>query len=122
MSDGDYDAAMATRREFSAAYEAVLAPLDALLCPAGGVTFPVNVDQYGNAETLDALFSAVQMHFTIPADFSGVPTLTLPCGHSAAGIPHTLQLVGSKLSEERLCRIGFAYESATEWHHRHPDL
>ena len=63
------------------------------------------------------------MHYTIPADFAGTPTLTLPCGFSEAdGLPYAMQLMGRRLSEPMLCRIGHAYESVTVWHERHPPV
>jgi amidase len=71
---------------------------------------------------LQPLFDAVQMYFTIPADFAGTPALTVPCGFSANGIPYALQLPGARLSEALLCRIGQACVSATDWHDRHPDV
>jgi Asp-tRNA(Asn)/Glu-tRNA(Gln) amidotransferase A subunit family amidase len=75
---------------------------------------------YGSTADLQPLFEGVQMHFTIPADFAGTPALTLPCGFSENGIPYAMQLLGPQLSEARLCRIGQAYEKATDWHDRHP--
>ena len=36
------------------------------------------------------------------------------------GVPYALQLLGRRLSEPMLCRIGHAYEEATVWHKRHP--
>jgi amidase len=60
------------------------------------------------------------LRFTAPFDFSGSPTITLPCGFSAEGLPLGLQLVGRHLEEELLCRVGFVYEQATDWHMRHP--
>jgi amidase len=122
ISDAQYADAMAARREFSARYEAALGEVDALVCPAGGVTFPTNADPYGDAAALAPMFEAVQMQFTVPADFAGSPSLTVPCGASATGIPHALQLVGRSWSEARLCRIGKAYETATPWHDRHPPV
>lgn len=68
------------------------------------------------------LFAGVQMQFTIPADFSGTPTLTVPCGFADAGVPYAIQFMGKRLSEAMLCRIGHAYEQATEWHKRHPSI
>ena len=32
------------------------------------------------------------------------------------------QKVGRDLSEATLCRIAYAYEQATDWHTRHPDV
>ena len=55
-------------------------------------------------------------------NFSGSPTLSMPCGFAADGLPLSVQFVGRSLSEATLCRIGYAYEQVTEWHTRHPDL
>jgi amidase len=55
-------------------------------------------------------------------DYNGYPTLSLPCGFSPDGIPLSLQLVGAPLSEATLCRAGYAYEQAHEFHRQHPVL
>jgi amidase len=60
--------------------------------------------------------------FTVPYDFNGAPTISVPCEFSSDGLPLSLQLVGKHLSEPLLCRAGHAYEQATEWHtHRPPE-
>ena len=59
---------------------------------------------------------------TKPFNFSGSPTLSIPCGFTADGLPLSVQFVGRSLSEATLCRVGYAYEQVTEWHTRHPDL
>jgi amidase len=122
VTAAQYAQAMTARSAFNEHYLATLSGVDALLCPAGGVTFPVTEDPYGGAETLAGLFAQVQMHFTIPADFAGTPALTLPCGVATDGRPLALQLVGSPLSEQTLVHLGRAYERATDWHDRHPPL
>ena len=60
--------------------------------------------------------------YTFPMNFAGTPTLVLPCGVSDRGPGYTMQLAGRRLSEAILFRIGHAYEVATEWHLRHPDV
>ncbi len=111
------------RQQFNQQFEAVLESVDAVLCPSGGMTFSVPPGiQYGDRETLQPLFDVAQMDQTIPADFAGTPTLTIPCGFSPGGVPYAFQLMGAKLSEPMLCRIGRAYEKATEWHLRHPPV
>jgi amidase len=123
VTDEQYSAASESRREFVGRFNAVLDEVDAIVCPSGGLTFPVPANlQYGNTAELEPLFTAVQMYFTIPADFAGTPTLTVPCGFADSGVPYALQFMGSRLSEGRLCRIGHAYENATDWHTRHPDV
>ncbi len=60
--------------------------------------------------------------YTAPYDYNGAPTLSVPCGMSSGGLPLSLQFVGKHLSEPLLCRVGHAYESATEWHRLRPDV
>ena len=66
------------------------------------------------------LLDADMFRFTSRYDASGSPTLTIPCGLSDEGLPHTIQFVGRHFDEARLCRIGHAYEQETDWHRRHP--
>jgi amidase len=111
------------RGAFSRNFDALLETVDVMVCPSGGVTFPVEqATLYGNREAIEPLFAAVQMRFTIPADFAGTPTLTVPCGFAADGRPYALQFMGRHLSEPTLCRFGHAYEGATDWHDRHPPV
>jgi amidase len=123
ITDEQYAGASQQREGFNRPFQALLESVDAVVCPSGGVTFPVDPGiQYGNRETLEPLFAAVPMQFTIPADFAGTPTLTVPCGFSDATVPYALQFMGRRLSEGTLLRLGQAYEEATGWHERHPAI
>jgi amidase len=123
ITDEQYAGAGQLRAAFNQQFQVLLESVDAMVCPSGGVTFPVErATLYGNREAIEPLFAAVQMQFTIPADFAGTPTLTVPCGFSDAGVPYALQFMGRRLSEGTLLRLGHAYQSATAWHQRHPAL
>ena len=123
VSDEQYAGASQLRASFNQKFNSLLESVDAMVCPAGGVTVSIDPSsQYGGREELEALFAAVQMQFTIPADFAGTPALTVPCGVSDAGVPFALQFMGRRLSEALLCRIGHAYEQVTSWHHAHPPI
>lgn len=65
---------------------------------------------------------AVLLKYTAPFDMSGSPTITLPCGFSDIGVPVGFQLVGPHLSEQTLLCAGHAFQQATDWHTRHPDI
>jgi amidase len=123
ITNEQYAAAMEARRAFNTSFTALLDSVDAVICPSGGFTLPASHEAlYGGMADLQPLFDGVQMHFTIPANFAGTPTLTVPCGFSENALPYSLQILGPRLSEARLCRIGHAYEQDTEWHRHHPPV
>jgi amidase len=51
------------------------------------------------------------MRFAAPFDFSGSPTISLPCGLLSDGVPASLQLVGRHFEETTLIRAAAAYEA-----------
>jgi aspartyl-tRNA(Asn)/glutamyl-tRNA(Gln) amidotransferase subunit A len=57
-----------------------------------------------------------------PFNLTGLPTLALPCGFSASGLPLSLQLSGRPFEEATVLRVGHAYEKATAWHTRRPPV
>jgi aspartyl-tRNA(Asn)/glutamyl-tRNA(Gln) amidotransferase subunit A len=59
---------------------------------------------------------------TRPWNGLGLPALSLPCGFSAAGLPLALQVAGRPFDEATVLRVGHAYEQATEWSRRRPQV
>ncbi|MBI2149753.1 MAG: amidase [Acidobacteria bacterium] len=52
----------------------------------------------------------------------GLPTMSLPCGFTTAGLPIGLQISGAPFAESTVIALAYAYEQATEWHKRRPKL
>lgn len=48
--------------------------------------------------------------------------LSVPCGFTSEGLPIGLMIYGKPFHEPMVLRIGYAFEQATEWHTRTPDL
>jgi aspartyl-tRNA(Asn)/glutamyl-tRNA(Gln) amidotransferase subunit A len=59
---------------------------------------------------------------TLPFNALGLPTISVPCGFTSAGLPIGLQITGPRLGEARVLALAHAYERATEWHTREPLL
>ena len=59
---------------------------------------------------------------TRAANYLGGPGLIVPCGFTESGLPAAFQLMGRPFSEATLFRLGHAYQQATDWHTRAPDL
>jgi aspartyl-tRNA(Asn)/glutamyl-tRNA(Gln) amidotransferase subunit A len=60
------------------------------------------------------------LRLTRPANLSGFPAISLPCGFSSKGLPLGLQLMGRPGDEATLLRVAYSYEQATPWHERFP--
>ena len=120
LSAADYAARHAQRLDWAGAFSAVFESCDLLACPSSFMPAPAidALDPYG--EFSDAI--APFLRFTAPFNFSGSPTLSLPCGFTDDGLPHSLQLVGPHGGEALLCRAGHAYQLATDWHRRRPPV
>ena len=111
------------RSEVSASLERLLDTIDCLLCPSMANTARVKEADPYDEETEASWSRQVRNDIhTQPFNFSGSPTLSVPCGFSADGLPLSVQFVGRRLSESVLCRMGHAYERATQWHVKHPDV
>jgi amidase len=92
--------------------------IDLLMVPAQGMASPTIADMARLSEDAEMLNALIR--FTCPFDMTGSPTITLPCGFTDAGTPVAFQFVGRHLEEEMLVRAGYAYQTATDWHRRHP--
>jgi aspartyl-tRNA(Asn)/glutamyl-tRNA(Gln) amidotransferase subunit A len=53
---------------------------------------------------------------------TGQPVVMLPNGFGRNGLPLGMQILGRPFGEPTILRIGHAYEQATEWHTRRPQL
>jgi amidase len=133
VSAADYAKAVHYRMDLSTKYRAVLSTVDAFAYPVGvGGVFSISKEtQYGSMVEFNAARDKFANSYnpplgpniyTYPADLSGTPTITLPVGFSSEGLPLSMQIAGQALSEPLLCRIGHAYEEATGWYKRHPNV
>lgn len=88
----------------------ILADVDAILTPAAPspAARAVDVDNL-----LDAVKSTI---YTLPVNAAGLPAAAFPAGFSDDGLPVGAQLIGPAWSEETLCSIVGAYQSATDHH------
>jgi amidase len=115
------------RARITAGFDRLLQSVDALACPSGGApAWPITRDlQTGPfAAYMEAWAKASPRNseFPAPMNLAGTPAICLPSGFTADGLPLSIQFAGRRLSEPMLCRIAQAYERATTWHGRHPNL
>lgn len=121
LSSGYYDAyykkAQKVRSLFIKEYKEVLQKYDAILSP---VT-PMMPTKFGELVN-DPIKNMMADLYTVTVSIVGLPSLSLPCGFSATGLPIGMQLVGSMFTEDTLLAFGSAYQSQTGWHTMQPLL
>ena len=124
IAAGNFSAAeyIDVRRELELTRKAVAAvfdDVDLLVTP----TTPSLPDEIVSAEgptTPTGAESTVRN--TSPFNIYGIPTISVPCGFSDSGLPIGLQISGPRLGEPQVLALAHAYEQATDWHERRPQL
>jgi aspartyl-tRNA(Asn)/glutamyl-tRNA(Gln) amidotransferase subunit A len=106
------------RANFRRAFERV----DALVTPQLPIAAPriteTEVTIGGTTEGVPAALT----RFTRITNLVGLPSLSVPCGFSASGLPIGLQIIGPPFGEPMVLRIGHAYERRAGWHARRPPV
>ncbi len=120
LSAGYYDAyygrAQKVRTLVRRDFERAFARVDLIVAPTTpGVAF-----RHGERE--DPLSMYLNDVFTVGADLAGLPGISVRCGFSAAGLPIGLQVIGRAFDESRVLRVAHAYEQATSWLEKRPQL
>jgi aspartyl-tRNA(Asn)/glutamyl-tRNA(Gln) amidotransferase subunit A len=114
MDSGTIAAARAARVEASERFRRWLADDEVLLLPTVHCSAPAldSVNERGSPLG----------QFTRWVNHVGGCALSLPAGFDALGLPVAIQLVGQAGTEARLLALGSAFQQATDWHRRMPDL
>lgn len=116
FTSSQYIQARRTQSLLRREYEQFFSKYDLLLTATTPITAPP-------LEGPDAVEEAARLtRFTAPFNLTGLPALSLPCGFSSSDLPIGLQLVTRTWGEAALLRAAFAYEQATSWHLRQPEL
>ena len=121
VSEEDYRALLVRLAAFRDRLFHSMRDVDALLVPATMITAP--------------LLAPLQASFDAYLDASlklnrnqGIGNLlhlcgvTLPCGFDEAGLPIGLTIYAKPFREDVALRVAHAFERATDWHRRHPEL
>ncbi|MFN8526097.1 MAG: amidase [Chloroflexota bacterium] len=99
-------------REFNGLFDRV----DQVICPS----VPSTALTWEQAATAAGRDTSVR--FTRLFNVLGAPACSVPCGFGRNDLPIGLQIVGRAFDESGVLRVAHAYEQATDWHTRHPDL
>lgn len=100
------------------AHLAAVSGVDAILIPVAPAAAPTLVDTDPTKSTTAIAQTQRLMRFTRPANYLGLPSLSVPAGASCKNLPIGMQIVGRPFGEPLLFSIGAAFQRATDWHKR----
>jgi aspartyl-tRNA(Asn)/glutamyl-tRNA(Gln) amidotransferase subunit A len=98
-------------------YDALISPTN--LNPPGRIE--ATVEKVESAEDMVRKILLRRIS-TYPFSMANTPALSVPCGYTKNALPMAMQIAAKPFDESMVYRVGHAYERATEWHRRHPDL
>jgi aspartyl-tRNA(Asn)/glutamyl-tRNA(Gln) amidotransferase subunit A len=99
---------------------AVFGKVDMLHVPSVSFQTPtIAATDVGGGETMMKVMNTIT-RLTRPANFLGLPSLSVPAGFTKNGMPTAVQLIGRQFDEATLFAAGHAYQQATSWHLRSP--
>ncbi len=120
LSSGYYDAyylkAQKVRTLIRQEFDQAFTKFDALVTPTSP-TVPFKIGE----KVDDPLQMYLSDVCTLPINIAGLPAISIPAGF-ADGLPIGLQIIAKPFAEETLLKIAYAYEQATDWHKRKPNI
>jgi aspartyl-tRNA(Asn)/glutamyl-tRNA(Gln) amidotransferase subunit A len=116
LPSSDYVLARHLQTEGRRSFEMFFTKYDLLLLPTTPVFAPL-------IEGTGAIEAARQLtRFTSPFNITGLPALSVPSGFSENGLPLGLQFISKHWGESKVLQAGHAFEQATQWHFRCPEI
>ena len=114
VTAADYLDELAARKRAAAAFAQWMCGRDALLTP----TLPITATALAEVDESTTPLAT----FTRAVNYIGGCGLSLPAGLSSGGLPVGIQIIGGPFADATLVRIGRAFQMATDWHLRRPNL
>ena len=60
--------------------------------------------------------------FTIAANLTGAPAISIPVGFDRRGLPIGMQIQANYFAEAKLLGVAHRFQQATDWHARAPKV
>lgn len=114
LSAYDITAASVTRTEWSNGFRRLFQRFDYLVAPTAQV-FPFPVEQHWPAEIAGRTMRTYHewMQGVLLVTLSGCPSLAVPAGFGASGLPMGIQIIAPVHGELACLQMGYAYEQAS---------
>jgi len=112
----DYIAAQRQRTLIQREWQAMFRGIDAIIGPSVPVAATRRNEMMINwPDGTEEPISQVYVRLSAPANVTGLPSVSLPCGFCQSGLPVGFQIIGRPFGEARILRIARAYERLFQW-------
>ena len=98
-----------------------LRQVDTLLVPTTMIP-PLPVAEIDASMDTYSTWNMQYLRNTVIGNVLNLCGLSVPCGFTKQGLPIGLMIYGKPWHEDVVLRVGYAFEQATDWHRRTPDL
>lgn len=115
-----YITALDLRSTIAKEMDAVFENVAVIVAPATSIPAPRIGEEEITIEGSTETVRSALIRLNRPANFTGHPAVSIPCGFTKSGLPVGLQLIGRKWGEADLLQVAYAYEQATTWHNLFP--
>ena len=111
----EYINALRQREILRRKFNACMASVDAAITAS-------NMEPAPPIEDKDLCEKLYRRHARPPFNLTGNPAMAVPTGFASTGLPLSMQIIGKPFDEKTVYRVARAYEKATDWTFKHPDL
>ena len=119
LSSGYYDAyynkALKMKQLIMDGFDAAFRDCDVIVCP----TVPMTAPKLGSSLD-DAMKMYLSDIFTVSVNLAGLPGLSVPCGFDRNKMPIGAQIIGAAGNDRTVLNMGYAFQTATDYHTRTP--
>jgi aspartyl-tRNA(Asn)/glutamyl-tRNA(Gln) amidotransferase subunit A len=117
----DHAQAVRVRRLMQVRFADVLKTVDVIVTPTTPTaaepheTHTVSVVDRRSGETVQQDLGLLMLRLTAPANLTGLPAISVPCGFTSDNLPVGLQLMARPFEESTLLSVAHVYEQASAW-------
>lgn len=115
ISEGRYAQAQQFRREFTDGCEALMSKCDVLVAPTATIAAAPIADRPEDYRRHGWKNTGI-------SDFTGQPSVSIPCGFTDKGMPVGMMFTGRLLEDRKVLQIGHAIQQATDWYRAPPEF
>jgi aspartyl-tRNA(Asn)/glutamyl-tRNA(Gln) amidotransferase subunit A len=119
----DYLKAQEAMRRAREETDAALKDVEAIVIPTAAIAAPAMGSERVRVGGVEKPIRSALVDLNRPANLTGLPAISIPCGLTGEGLPVALQFIGRRFDEARLVAIARSFEESVRgWQPRHPPV